>query len=97
MGVRESNLPQWWVTDAKGDVVSPNNPTSAFNQSFTEDDYTQHTYIHYNGRTVARLMKDVVADIVDEFELCILRKPKREELFRILRYALSQQEVSDEE
>ena len=74
---------QWWITDEQG-----RNIAQAVSSKGDHEEY-----IHYNGKSVSALMAGAVEEIVHEFEICIHRSPKREELLRILRYVLAQREV----
>ena len=86
--VRKSK-PQWWITDSKGDYIA-DTPQQQSNHPHLSGRSHIEDHIHYNGKLVAQIMKDAVEDITDEFEVCLLRKPKDEELIRILRYAIMQ-------
>ena len=77
---------QWWITDERGQNIA----------QAVEASGDHEEYIHYNGETVALIMQGAVEEISHEFEICIHRLPKREELIRILRYVLDRTGVSNE-
>ena len=73
---------QWWITDEQGKNIA----------QAVEATGDHNEYIHYNGEIVAMIMAAAVEEITHEFEICIHRPARREELLRILRYVLDKQE-----
>jgi len=86
--MKKSKKAQWWITDGQGEHLA-NIPKQMSNHPHISGRKQIEDHIHYNGELVAQIMRDAVEDITDEFEVCILRQPKEEELVRILRYAIS--------